>query len=214
MPVNPPSPRDSEAKLQHILLCAAQTFAEQGFEGSSMRDISRVTGVSLSGLYYYFASKQKLLYLIQYNAFTFIMERLQSRLQAVSDPAVRLRALVHNHIDYFLSHPSEMKVLAHEEEALDPPFREEVAAIKRRYYALAREIFDGVAVEGLAPGIQPRVAVLSLFGMMNWVYKWHNPEIDPGAEELTNVIVGIFLNGVLEEKATLLATGSPARTGD
>jgi AcrR family transcriptional regulator len=214
MPVNPPSPRDSEAKLHHILLCATQTFAEQGFEGTSMRDISRATGVSLSGLYYYFASKQKLLYLIQYNAFTFIMERLQSRLQAVNDPAVRLRALVHNHIDYFLSHPSEMKVLAHEEEALDPPFREELAAIKRRYYALAREVFDGVAVEGLAPGIQPRVAVLSLFGMMNWVYKWHNPEIDPGAEELTNVIVGIFLNGVLEEKATLLATGSPARTGD
>ena len=214
MSVNPPSPRHSEAKLQHILLCAAQTFAEQGFEGTSMRDISRATGVSLSGLYYYFASKQKLLYLIQYNAFTFIMERLQSRLQAVNDPAVRLRALVHNHIDYFLSHPSEMKVLAHEEEALDPPFREELAAIKRRYYALAREVFDGVAVEGLAPGIQPRVAVLSLFGMMNWVYKWHNPEIDPGAEELTNVIVGIFLNGVLEEKATLLATGSPARTGD
>jgi len=214
MPVNPPSPRDSEAKLHHILLCATQTFAEQGFEGTSMRDISRATGVSLSGLYYYFASKQKLLYLIQYNAFTFIMERLQSRLQAVNDPAVRLRALVHNHIDYFLSHPSEMKVLAHEEEALDPPFREELAAIKRRYYALAREVFDGVAVEGLAPGIQPRVAVLSLFGMMNWVYKWHNPEIDPGAEELTNVIVGIFLSGVLEEKATLLATGSPARTGD
>jgi len=214
MPVNPPSPRDSEAKLQHILLCAAQTFAEQGFEGTSMRDISRVTGVSLSGLYYYFESKQKLLYLIQYSAFTFILERLQSGLQGALDPAARLQALVHNHIEYFLSHPSEMKVLAHEEEALDPPFREEVAAIKRRYFALAREIFDGVAAEGLAPGIQPRVAVLSLFGMMNWVYKWHNPEIDPGAEELTNVIVGIFLNGVLEEKATLFAAGSPARTGD
>jgi len=79
---------------------------------------------------------------------------------------------------------------------------------------LACEILDGVAAEGLAPGIPPRVAVLSLFGMMNWVYKWHNPEIDPGAEELTNGIVAIFLNGVLEEKAALYATESRARTGD
>ena len=86
--------------------------------------------------------------------------------------------------------------------------------MKRRYYALAREIFEGVAAEGLAPCIEPRVAVLSLFGMMNWVYKWHNPEIDPGAEELTRAIVAIFLNGVLEEKAGLFATGSRARTGD
>ena len=51
--------------------------------------------------------------------------------------------------------------------------------IKRRYYALAREIFDELVGEGLADGLNPRVAVLSLFGMMNWVYKWHNPKIDP-----------------------------------
>ena len=212
----PPTPRDSEAKLQHILLHAAQIFAEEGFEGTSMRDISRVTGVSLSGLYYYFESKQKLLYLIQYNTFTFIMEQLLSRLYAVHEPAARLRVLVQNHIEYFLSHPNEMKVLAHEEEALAPPLRDEVADIKRRYYALAREIFDGLAAEGLAPGVQPRVAILSLFGMMNWVYKWHNPKIDPGAEELTSAILGIFLNGVwtgVEEKV-LSASGPRARTRD
>jgi TetR/AcrR family transcriptional regulator, cholesterol catabolism regulator len=212
----PPTPRDSEAKLQHILLHAAQIFAEEGFEGTSMRDISRVTGVSLSGLYYYFESKQKLLYLIQYNTFTFIMEQLLSRLYAVHEPAARLRVLVQNHIEYFLSHPNEMKVLAHEEEALAPPLRDEVADIKRRYYALAREIFDGLAAEGLAPGVQPRVAILSLFGMMNWVYKWHNPKIDPGAEELTSAILGIFLNGVLTgvEEKVLSASGPRARTRD
>jgi TetR/AcrR family transcriptional regulator, cholesterol catabolism regulator len=212
----PPTPRDSEAKLQHILVHAAQIFAEEGFEGTSMRDISRVTGVSLSGLYYYFESKQKLLYLIQYNTFTFIMEQLLSRLYAVHEPAARLRVLVQNHIEYFLSHPNEMKVLAHEEEALGPPLRDEVADIKRRYYALAREIFDGLAAEGLAPGVQPRVAILSLFGMMNWVYKWHNPKIDPGAEELTSAILGIFLNGVLTgvEEKVLSASGPRARTRD
>lgn len=212
----PPTPRDSEAKLQHILLHAAQIFAEEGFEGTSMRDISRVTEVSLSGLYYYFESKQKLLYLIQYNTFTFIMEQLLSRLYTVHEPAARLRVLVQNHIEYFLSHPNEMKVLAHEEEALAPPLRDEVAAIKRRYYALAREIFDGLAAEGLAPGVQPRVAILSLFGMMNWVYKWHNPKIDPGAEELTSAILGIFLNGVLTgvEEKVLSASGPRARTRD
>jgi AcrR family transcriptional regulator len=190
------TPRDSEAKLQHILLHSAHIFAEQGFEGASIRDISRATGISLSGLYYYFESKQKLLYLLQKSAFTCIMERLQSRLASLDTPESRLRALVQNHIEYFLSHPNEMKVLSHEEEALDPPFRDEVAAIKRRYYALAREIFDNVAATGLAEGLKPRIAVLSLFGMMNWVYKWHNPKTDPSAKELTDAIVGIFLHGV------------------
>jgi TetR/AcrR family transcriptional regulator, cholesterol catabolism regulator len=195
-----PSPRDSEAKLQHILRHAAQTFAEQGFEGASIRDISRLTGISLSGLYYYFESKQKLLYLIQINAFSSILAGAQARLDGVSHPEARLRVLVQNHVEYFLEHPNEMRVLAHEEEALEAPYREEVAGIKRRYYSLAREIFEGVTAGTVVPpALSPRVAVLSLFGMMNWIYKWHNAKVDPKAEELADTIVGIFLHGVRGE---------------
>jgi len=191
----------SEPKLDLILRLSAQTFADRGFEATSMREISRATSVSLSGLYHYFESKQNLLYLIQNNTFTFILERLRMRLSGIDDPAARLRILVRNHIEYFLSHPSEMKVLSHEEDALGEPVRERGAKIKRRYYALAREIFDAVAAESPDSNLNPRVAVLSLFGMMNWIYKWHNPEVDPGAEELTDSIVGIFLHGVVPASA-------------
>src|SRR5271166_4446799 len=107
-----PIPRDSEAKLQHILRVSAQVFAQHGFEATSIRDISRATGVSLSGLYYYFESKQHLLYLIQSTTFTYVLESLKSRLQAVPDSTERLHLLVLNHIEYFLSHPNEMKVLS------------------------------------------------------------------------------------------------------
>lgn len=205
---SPPAPRDSEAKLQHILHHSAQVFAKRGFEGASIRDISRATEVSLSGLYYYFESKQKLLYLIQQNTFNLILDRLEARLKEVTDPQTRLRILVQNHIEYFLSHPYEMKVVSHEDEALEPPFREQIDAIKRRYYALGREIFDGVVAEGVIPGLNKRVAVLSLFGMTNWVYKWHNPEIDPDAAGLTDAIVGMFLRGVLTapEREAALST--------
>jgi TetR/AcrR family transcriptional regulator, cholesterol catabolism regulator len=195
-----PTLRDSEAKLQHILLCSAQIFAQQGFEAASIRDISRATGISLSGLYYYFTSKQKLLYLIQINAFTSILERACARLEGVENPQMRLRILVQNHVEYFLSHPNEMKVLSHEEEALEEPYRQEITAIKRRYYDLAREIFEAVTSDAALPDTaSPRVAVLSLFGMMNWIYKWHNPRVDPNAEELAETIVRIFLHGVLGE---------------
>jgi AcrR family transcriptional regulator len=210
-----PPPRDSEAKLQHILQHAARIFAESGFEGTSIRDLSRSTGVSLSGLYYYFESKQKLLYLIQQNTFTLILNRLNERLKGVTDPQTRLRVMVQNHIEYFLSHTNEMKVVSHEDEALELPFREEIDAIKRRYYALGREIFEGVAGEGVVPGLNKRVAVLSLFGMTNWIYKWHNPKIDPDATGLTDAILGIFLRGVLAPsgKESALPVGA-ARDGN
>lgn len=198
----PNNHRDSHAKLRHILRHAARVFSEKGYEGASIRDISRSSGVSLSGLYYYFESKQKLLYLIQLHAFTSILKRLERRLAGLEDPEDRLRVLISNHIDYFLRHPQEMKVLAHEDEALEAPYRKEVAEIKRRYYLLARGIFEGLRERGRVRRLNPRVAVLSLFGMMNWIYKWHNPRVDPQAERLAETMAGIFLEGVADGRAT------------
>ena len=54
-----------------------------------------------------------------------------------------------------------------------------------------------------SPELNSRVAVLSLFGMMNWVYQWHKPASDPGAKELTDTIVGIFLHGVVSDPTKL-----------
>jgi len=188
--------RSTERKLQHILRGAARVFYEKGFEGASIRDISRATRVSLSGLYYYFESKQKLLYLIQHHTFTSVVRQLEERLAGVQEPGERLRILIRNHLDYFMSHPVEMKVLSHEDEALEAPYRKEVAAVKRRYYGIARGIFDDLRKQGQARAVNPRVAVLTLFGMMNWVYTWHKPKVDPGAEAMAETITGIFLNGV------------------
>lgn len=193
--------RDSHAKLQHILRHAARVFSEKGYQGASIRDISRSSGVSLSGLYYYFESKQKLLYLIQIHAFKSILKRLERRLAGLADPEDRLRVLVSNHVDYFLRHPTEMKVLAHEEDALEDPYRREVAEIKRRYYELAREIYEELRERGRVRRVNPRVAVLSLFGMMNWIYKWHSPRVDPHADRLAETMANIFLEGVADGQA-------------
>src|SRR5271169_2706365 len=119
-------PRVNQAKLQTILRHAAQVFCEKGYEVASIRDISRSSGVSLAGLYHYIKSKQELLYLIQIHTFKTILARLENSLSGVNGPVEKLRILVHNHLDYFLQHPVEMKLLAHEDEALEGTFREEV----------------------------------------------------------------------------------------
>ena len=89
-----------DRRLAEILDYATEIFAEKGYEGASMRDLSRLSGISLAGLYYYFESKEKLLYFIQQHTFTTIIERLRERLAASNDPEKRLRIFVQNHVDY------------------------------------------------------------------------------------------------------------------
>ena len=54
-----------DRRLAKILAHATEVFYEKGYEGASMRDLARSSGTSLSGLYYYFESKEKLLYPVE-----------------------------------------------------------------------------------------------------------------------------------------------------
>src|SRR5271157_6063276 len=123
-----------DRRLGEILNHATAVFCDKGYEGASMRDLSRATGMSLAGLYHYFESKERLLYLIQKHTFSTIVEQLKGRLEGVTDPTQRLRVFIQNHLEYFVTNQSGLKVLAHEDEALKNVFGSEIAAIKREYY--------------------------------------------------------------------------------
>ena len=42
-----------------------------------------------------------------------------------------------------------------------------------------------------------RTAVMSLFGMINWIYTWYNPRVDGNAEALAQQMGDIVLNGIV-----------------
>ena len=189
--------RHFDRKLDAILRQAAAVFCERGYHHASIRDISKATGVSLAGLYYYFQSKEQLLYLIQRHAFQTLLSGARTAIAAPGGPEERLRALVRLHLAYFLEHPSEMKVLTHEEEALKDEFRRELKAIKKTYYQLCFDQVEALKRARKLDALDTRLAVLSLFGMMNWIYTWHNPKIDPGADVMAAHMSDTFLNGAL-----------------
>jgi AcrR family transcriptional regulator len=185
-----------DRRLSEILAHATDVFCKKGYEGASMRDLSRASGMSLAGLYYYFESKERLLYLIQRHTFTTIVQRLKERLEGVSDPEQRIRILILNHLEYFLANQAAMKVLSHEDEALKNGFAAEVAAIKREYYRICVGLLDELKRERGLP-FTTRLAVLSLFGMMNWIYTWHKPRVDADAAAIAREMGDIFLRGVM-----------------
>lgn len=188
-------PTRYDKRMSEILAHAAEVFCEKGYEGASMRDLSRATGMSLAGLYYYFESKERLLFLIQKHTFTTIVARLKKRLEHVSDPEERVRAFILNHLEYFLANQAAMKVLSHEAEVLKNGFAAELAATKREYYRICVRLLDDLKQDRELE-FSTRLAVLSLFGMMNWIYTWYNPRVDADAASIAREMGDIFLRGV------------------
>jgi len=197
---SPASDARFHRRLGEVLDHATEVFCEKGYEGASMRDLSRASGMSLAGLYHYFGSKERLLYLIQKHTFTTILEKLKTRLDESAESEQRIRIFILNHLEYFLVNQQGMKVLSHEDEALKNGLGSEIAAIKREYYRICLGLMDALKRERHLD-FDARTAVMSLFGMMNWIYTWYNPRVDGGADELAQRMGDIFLRGVISDRS-------------
>jgi AcrR family transcriptional regulator len=193
-----------DQKLEFILRTSARIFAEKGYHSTSMRDISRETGVSLAGLYYYCRSKEELLYLIQDNCFGHVLERLEGRLRETKEPLEKLRFVIENHLSFFAANMAEMKVLSHEADSLAGEMHARVSGKKQQYTRLVRRILS--EVQSSQP--QPRtgegahkldltVSTYALFGMMNWIYNWYDPGGKLSVSDLVENITRLFLRGFL-----------------
>ncbi len=204
-----------DQKLELILRTSARIFAEKSYHSTSMRDISRETGISLAGLYHYCKSKEELLFLIQDHCFGRVLERLEERIKAIEDPLEELRIFIDNHLSFFAANMAEMKVLSHEAASLAGDLHEHVSTRKRQYTRTARKILSEVqqaAINGsgraprrnghrerAAKPIDLTVATYALFGMMNWIYNWYDPRGKLSVSQLVDNITRLFLAGFLSQ---------------
>src|SRR3989454_4424526 len=134
-----------DQKLELILRTAARIFAEKSYHSTSMRDISRATGVSLAGLYHYCKSNEDLLFLIQDHCFGRVLQRLDQRTKGIDDPFEKLRIFIDNHLSFFAANMAEMKVLSHEAESLEGDLHKHVSTKKEKYARVARKTLREIA---------------------------------------------------------------------
>jgi AcrR family transcriptional regulator len=187
-----------DEKLQQILKTSAKIFAAKGFHRTSIRDIARATRMSLAGLYYYFRTKEELLYLIQERCFLTLLQRWEKFVGREEDARARVRFFAANHLGFFLHNMHEMKVMAHEDESLTGEFQEKILVLKRRYVKILMDLIKELHGGERGKGLDLRTATFSLFGMMNWIYTWYRPKRDPPLAEVIEQMLRIYFFGVLE----------------
>lgn len=197
-----------DGKRLHLLETAARVFSEVGYGGASMRRIAAEGELSLAGVYHYVASKEELLYWIQYHTFDSLLQGLIGSLSGVVEPRERLAAAVRNHVRHFGENMHELKVCARELETLEGEAYDAVHKLRHSYFEAVHQL-----VKALQPdqgdGLDSWIATANLFGMINWFYQWYDAgrsrvSLDDLAAEQT----ALFLDGFLGAGP---GTGSKAR---
>ena len=130
-----------------ILRAAVEVMGEDGYEGSSIRDMASRAGVSVAALYYHFPSKLELLQEFLDEAHEVTLARLDRRL-AAADPSPRAQldelvaTLIATHLhDEFARLASN--VALREYTRLHPPEREIIDEKRQRLLSLVESVIDG-----------------------------------------------------------------------
>jgi AcrR family transcriptional regulator len=188
-----------------IIQAAAKVISRNGFHGMSMRKLARATRRGLATFYNYFASKEEVLFELQRQAFSTLIERAENSLDGISEPEERLLRFISNHVQYFVEHPDVMQVLVREAATLPRGWRQVVRGLKDNYFKIGHNIVSAIAAQnGCAPdpeenrGEDPELerATYGLFGMLNWVHGWYEPSRHGSPDEVARTIHRLAVHGL------------------
>ena len=128
-----------------VLQVAANLFADRGYSGVGVNEISEATGLGRGALYYHISSKEDLLYDITTAYMSDLITDGRAIAEAETDPVERVRALSRALMMTISEHLSEMTVCFRELHALTDERRRAVTGLHSDYQAIwAMALSDGL----------------------------------------------------------------------
>ncbi len=154
---------DTAARLQHS---ARKLFADKGFDGTSIREITRDARANLGSVTYHFGSKQALYASVLEHVFADLARRTEAAATAPGTPEARLRGIVAAFFGFFADAPDAPRLVIREVASGAPP-DPAVPFMRRNLAAIQTVIRDGIDTGRFRP-IEPFLAAFSIISQSVW----------------------------------------------
>jgi TetR/AcrR family transcriptional regulator, cholesterol catabolism regulator len=183
------------ATLDDIVAAAAKVFRTKGYHAATVRDIADEVGILKGSLYHHFESKEALLYLVVKEPIAQMFRTIAAIAEADSTATEKLRRAILAHLEAFDRHYPHLFVYLRERESVKRRFREMIGFSPKEYERCWQQILrEGVEQEEFRPDLDIQVTSYGLLGMLNWAYKWYDPQgrlsIGEVAEQFTSLALG------------------------
>lgn len=182
---------------QSIVEVAVKLFKSKGYGTTSVNNIADELGCTKAALYYYFNSKEDILYEIFCQSMSAAETRFAQMMSQEMSLEERLRKIIYNQIMATVDSMPQISIFFTEMANLNPAYQEEINLRRRKYEENVAEVFQ----EGIRAGVLKKIDVLptvyGIIGMCNWLYHWYKPDGRLKAEELAELYADMILQGIL-----------------
>ena len=187
-----------EEKRQAIIKSAAKAFGQKGFHAATIEDITNELKMTKGSLYYYFSTKEELLYKAHVLSLSRVLESILKINASGAPPAERIRAAITRHLQV-LAEDFEGAFMLQYEFHLPPDYRDEILAMRNRY----EENFVRIIRDGMESGefrvANPRMVAFVMLGAINWFLRWYSSTGKHTVEEIADVYIDLFCLGLLNQ---------------
>lgn len=187
--------RGYELQRETILGRAAELFARRGYTATSMNEVAEACGVSKPSLYHYVRDKHQLLAEIAEAHIARLLALVAEVGAEALEPEARLRRLIGAFLAVYAGAQAEHRVLTEDVKFLRPAERARVLGAEREVVAAFSEAIAAARRQPVANNLDKPLAML-LFGMMNWMFTWLQPEGELTHAELAPIVADLFFGGL------------------
>jgi AcrR family transcriptional regulator len=184
-----------------IVRVAARLFREQGYDGTTVRDIAAAVGMRSGSPFYHFANKEEILYAVMEEGLRQGLARSEAALAHHADARDRFTALMRAHFGTILEDGSDfVPVMLYEWRRLPPAYRKRLIAVKDRYDALWQAVLDELTAAGAIRG-DTKLARLMILGAINFTATWYRRSGALSIDALADATADFFLAPATQARA-------------
>ena len=184
-----------DQRRDEILRSLAAILRERRLSSLKMQDIADRLGLVKGNLYYYFKSKQDILYHCHVKCMQASLAALDDAERADGAAGKRLRELLVRHIHAIAEDPYGGVLLA-DLDTLTPAQRRRYVTMRDQFERGVRRLIEaGMRAREFRAG-DARLAGFAILGAINWIPKWYRPEGELGADEIAEGFADQFLRSL------------------
>ncbi|GLQ35143.1 TetR family transcriptional regulator [Amylibacter marinus] len=193
--------KDHSDKRRAILKTAAAFFADTGYDRAAMSQLAKACGISKASIYHYYTNKETLLYDILHHHLDELLTTIQAQDISDKDPETNLGTLAGALLEVYRGADAEHRLQLEAMRYLPAESQKELADMQRQIVAIFGDSIRAVAPELFETGeADLRAVTMSMFGMLNWFYLWHQPSKGLSRAEYAKLATDILVGGLIKLK--------------
>jgi AcrR family transcriptional regulator len=185
------------SREKEIHAAALELFREKGYHATSMREIGEAVGMLKGSLYTYIHSKEDLLApIFERCTVPLVLEMERIAGDASLDAREQLRQAIRLHVRQVAEKLDVLTVFVSEWRQLSSESLAGLRAQTEHYVDLMVGIVErGIRDEAFRP-VDPRMTVLGLIGMCNWMVRWYRPDGRLTPDQIAEHFFDLVLRGL------------------